>query len=440
MKDCVQKVNYENKSTQSKKSPKVIKKTVQSFLSEDVGGAQRYLKGAMRIKLNKKNQKYLERIMLLQLLGELYGLHTLHGIIDVLGIKSSKIHQLWRKYESITILNKAFSVFDNLLSERLIALGKCGESTWSRANVCIVEDGSIFKQWLTQEEFGKCYARYFSGQTHKTEYGFHVVLIGVCIGEEFYPYRFKLIDYSQKGHLKKVSCDLLNKCASFMEGIRKKHDLVFGKIYVSVDSGFRDERFLRQCEVHGFESIVSCVKSHTFEIGQYKGNLSTYIEQVYKTKEQAYIAECERLGEDAAAFTLRVKAYYKAMKREVLLVFFRVNESKKISVVMTTDQAAKRKTIRRRFFQRVKIEQFFRFVKHVLCIQQSTSKNTLGMMRKIAVFFVKAVLLQRLTRKIRRTHEFFKKMGFERIRRQFCLSCSTDELDELFNKATFCRT
>lgn len=293
---------------------------------------------------------------------------------------------------------------------------------------------------MTQEEFGKCYARYFSGQTHKAEYGFHVVLLGICIGEEFYPYRFKLVNHSHKGQLTKVSCDLLNKCASFMGKVRKQHGLVFGKIYVSVDSGFRNERFLRQCEVHGFESIVSCVKSHTFEIGQYKGNLKTYIEKIYKTKEQAYLAECKRIGEDAAAFTLRVKAYYKTMKREVLLVFFRVNQSKKVSVVMTTDQVAKRKTIRRRFFQRVKIEQFFRFVKHILRIQQSTSKNTLGMLRKIAVFFVKAVLLQRLTRKIRRTHTFFEKMGFERIRRHFSLSCSMDALDELFNEVTFCNT
>ena len=430
----------ESKSTQSKKSPKVIKKTVLSFLSEDEAGAQRYLECAMSIRLNKKSQKYLDRIMLLLLLGELYGLHTLHGIIDDMGIKSRNIHQLWQKHESRTILNMAGSVFDELLIERLIELGKCGESTWSRANVCIVEDGSIFKQWLTQEEFGKCYARYFSGQTHKAEYGFHVALSGVCIGEEFYPYRFKLVNHSQKGHLTKVSCDLLNKCASFMEQVRRQHDLVFGKIYVSVDRGFRPERFLRQCEVHGFEPIVSCVKSHTFEIGQYIGNLTTYIEQVYKAKEQAHLAECERLGKDATAFTLRIKAYYKAMKTEVLLVFFRVNHSKKVSVVMTTDKVAKRKTIRRRFFQRVKIEQFFRFVKHVLCIQQSTSKNTLGMMRKIAVFFIKAVLLQRLTRKIRNTHAFFEKMGFERIRRHFSLSCSIDALDELFDKVTFCRS
>jgi len=99
---------------------------------------------------------------------------------------------------------------------------------------------------------------------------------------------------------------------------------------------------------------------------------------------------------------------------------------------------AKAKTVRRRFFQRVKIEQFFRFVKHTLKIQQSTSKDFTGFLKKVALFFLKAVLCQSFQKKYRKMRGANKKMGFERIRRSIIYNVDKKPLEQLVFSKTFC--
>ena len=107
------------------------------------------------------------------------------------------------------IQTKVTELLVQLFVVRLVALMKQSDSSWSRANVVIVVDDSIFKQWLKNGEHCEFFDKFFSGQTHKTEYGFQLLLIGVSINDEF------------------CQCDISGLCTK-----RRKHmiDFVFQNI------------------------------------------------------------------------------------------------------------------------------------------------------------------------------------------------------------------
>ena len=68
---------------------------------------------------------------------------------------------------------------------------------------------------------------------------------------------------------------------------------------------------------------------------------------------------------------MRFRAFYDSQNREVVLLAFRLNGSKKVSIIYATDKNIKGKTLRRHWFQRTYIEQFFKLLKHYLLIQKS---------------------------------------------------------------------
>ena len=407
-------------------------------MKEDLEGVKTTISTLESWDLSEKSKTKLTKVLFILAIGELYGHHTLHSIMDSLGIQSNNYQKIWQKYSCqslMKIFNEHLSV---LLETQLKNIGKKSASTHSRNNITIIIDGSIFKQWLEKEFFGKWYAKYFSGQTHKAEYGFHLVLIGFGIGKDFYPFRFHILRKDKGESAKIIGCKLLVKCHLLLERVAKTHGVTWGKLYVSVDSGFRCKALLSYCEQFDLEPIISCVKSHNYIIEGKKAKLSIHIENMYESQEKAYQEEYTKKGETPPAFTLRVKAYYPCMKICVILVFFRINHSKKVSVVWTTDLIAKAKTVRRRFFQRVKIEQFFRFVKHTLKIQQSTSKDFTGFLKKVALFFLKAVLCQSFQKKYRKMRGTNRKMGFERIRRNIIYNVEKNPLEQLVFSKTFC--
>ena len=64
---------------------------------------------------------------------------------------------------------------------------------------------------------------------------------------------------------------------------------------------------------------------------------------------------------------------------------------KKVSVIYSPDLKIKAKTLRRRWFQRTHIEQFFRLMKHSLKIQDSKSENQSEFLKKFALIGIKAM-------------------------------------------------
>ena len=132
------------------------------------------------------------------LLGELLGIHTMSTILSTFHIKSNNLQKLWQGfgYEKIALLANQMSI--NNFTKKIVELSNKSQSTWSRAEVTIVIDDSIFKQWLKNMPIGGEFAKFFSGQTHSTVYGFRVTLLGVSIGDEFYPLYFYLSSKKEK--------------------------------------------------------------------------------------------------------------------------------------------------------------------------------------------------------------------------------------------------
>ena len=137
---------------------------------------------------------------------------------------------------------------------------------------------------------------------------------------------------------------------------------------------------------------------------------------MYLKKEKAYLADCEQKGKNPKPFLMRKKAYYQALDQVVILVFFRLNGSKRVSVIYSTKMEASAKTLRRRFFQRTKIELFFRLLKDTLKIQTSKSVDLPSFTKKLSLFIFKGMICRKFERFCRRKIRFFRKWAFTKLR------------------------
>jgi hypothetical protein len=159
-------------------------------------------------------------------------------------------------------------------------------------------------------------------------------------------------------------------------------------------------------------------KNHKFQSGSFSGSFQSLIEQEYLPKEAAYLEKCRKGGHPPEPFLLRVRGVYANKGREVALLVFRLNGSKKVSLVYSTDLSAKSKTLRRRWFQRTLIEQFFRLLKDTLKIQQSKVTCHRGFLRKLWVWLFKAVHCQLFRNYCRRHFRLLKGWAFGRLRQR----------------------
>ncbi len=116
-------------------------------------------------------------------------------------------------------------------------------------------------------------------------------------------------------------------------------------------------------------------------------------------------------------FIHRFKATYCAQNREVTLLAFRLNGSKKVSIIYSTEKSVFAKTLRRHWFQRTYIEQFFKLLKHVLKIQEARVKTKNEFHIKLLRFAFVAFHAQKLVKFIRKTFKQFDKFGFITIQR-----------------------
>jgi len=229
-----------------KKVNLLLKKAFRLFTKDRLEESLSIIDTISQANLSPKDRAKLKKVLEIFLLGELLGLHTMSSILSILHIKSNNLQKLWNgfDYQQIGLLCNTMMITD--FKKRLVQLSKKSESTWSRANVCIVIDDSIFKQWLKNMPIGDLFARYFSGQTHSTVYGFRVTLLGVSIGDEFYPLYFHLS--GKKENTKEVAFDLLKKVRRLLKNITDTEQISYPNLCLSVDSGFTYERLIKYCE------------------------------------------------------------------------------------------------------------------------------------------------------------------------------------------------
>lgn len=104
----------------------------------------------------------------------------------------------------------------------------------------------------------------------------------------------------------------------------------------------------------------------------------------------------EERPSEAPVFPLQKRAVGNTLG-EVVLIFFRLNNSTNVSVIVTDQVTILAKILRRRWFQRTDSEQFFRFSKHILNIQSNKSTNASEFDRKVSLNFLKVLVCQVFT-------------------------------------------
>jgi len=350
------------------------------------------------------------------LIGEFYGLSTLKSILSVLGIKSTNLYKLWRDHTFGEIKRLTLSLSVEQFEAALEKLSGQSESSWSRSRVTVIVDDSIFKMWLKNMPRGAYYSKFFSGQIKRTVHGFRVTLIGVAVGDDFYPLYFQVVP--KGGNTKKVALNLLKKVQKIFTEVSDRQGVEYPNLYFSADSGFTYDKLVAYCERKNIGFIGVPKKSHIFTFADSSMNLKTYIEDKFLPQEKVYNEQRKRAGKGAKPFLLRVRCYYKSQKREVVLLFFRLQDSNRVTVIFCSHLSVMKKTLRRRFFQRTKIELFFRFLKDTLKIQKSKSERYGDFVKKLSLCIIKAIFCLKLQKFFRKKHGKFRGWSYYKIRQQ----------------------
>lgn len=390
--------------------------------------------------LDKKDFVLFKKVSHIYLFGQLLDLPTLHSILTYYGIKSNSLRI------NLNALNTALShskviqiyetIFQNNARQSLEELLSKDSSILSKKSVTIVIDDSIFKQWLkdliSEDPYYGCF---FSGQFHSKQYGFKVCCLGVSIDEVFHPLFLDFVPKKvsdEKGKntaltAEDVAIKLIKKWSAFYQTLKKPSDSP--SFYLSCDSGYSSIKISKVCKENGLIYISVPKKSHLFIIGKVKKKLSDFVIE-FEEKEKIYFQNCKNENTEPDTYTWRVEATYCSQDTSVILLFFRLNGSDKISIVYTTHINILKKTLRRHWFDRTYIEQFFKLLKHSMKIQNSTIRSKEGFENKLFQFMSIAFYLQTFVRFIRKKIDFEvkQKIGLEGIKRQPLLKECMDEL------------
>lgn len=381
-----------------------------------------------------------KQLILLLLIGELYGLNTFKKILSSVGISSRNCYKVWGKFSYNSLYELISKGFVDDFKEHLGQLCQLSESSWSRAELTIIIDETIFKTWLRSrfddEYYVHYYGKYFSGQTHKSEYGFRFSLTGVNIGNSFFPLYFNPIRKKEKCEEQAVK--MIKKVGVLISQCAKKEGFTIPSIGLSLDASYNKEEIIAACEwlEETIKTTINFIgvprKNNIVQIGNFKGSISQYIKEIFLIKEAQYDGEKD--------FFMRQKGFYKAKNRQVVFLFFRLNNSNKVSVIYSTNLSIKAKTMRHRWFHRTKIEHFFRTIKHTLKVQQSTADCTQGFFKKVILFALKAVFIKKFERYCKSKFRILNNLTFSKLKHEIIYSIR--DLSIIFDqlkRCGFCR-
>ncbi len=219
----------------------------------------------------------------------------------------------------------------------------------------------------------------------------------------------------------KLACKLLDKLGAFYKKIRQNAPQLPKKLHLSCDSGFNTVEIIQCCDLNAFILLSVPKSTERFTIHQTTQSLDQWIQKEYLEREKVDLDSQNRekkLPATQKPFVWRVKAQYHAKNRSVLLLFFRYNRSEKVTVIYCPESHSPKifaKTMRRHWFARTQIEQFFRTIKHLLKIQASKTQNIIEITYKVGLFWGLALEAQLLTRWIRKKCPKLRKMGFKQL-------------------------
>lgn len=422
----------------------IVKKYLNGSFAEGIDVFETLEKEIDSTECTRKELHVLRKLMEIFFIGQLVGLPTMKSILTRYEIINN-YHQLncknickklsnsfMRKIFELIFEKQVLSILKNMLEKH--------RSVWSKIEVTAVVDDSIFRQWLQNEtalaSFEKCYGKFFSGQFKASVYGQKVVTFGLSIDNVFYPLYFGLAKKTPKNSKVKEetaaeeAIKLVKKWGDFIRKNRL-NELLINKIHFSCDNGYSHVGLEKACEENGLTYISVPKSNHYFIINNKKWKLSDYIAQHFLPAEQMHLQnEIELPKEEKTPFFMRLRAEYQAYNnKNIVLLLFRLNGSRKVSAIYCTNLDIHAKTLRRHWFQRTYIEQFFRLLKHTLLIGQPTTRTKQDFEFKLFRFFFIALHAQKLVTFFRKKHPEYKKIGFQVIQRQ--LACNQDFFDLL---------
>lgn len=372
----------------------------------------------------------LNKLLHIFFLGQLVGLPTLGSILEKFGVSSNYKQIKYKKLcnsLSMGCIRRLFeAVFSEQVSHILQSMVQKDASCWSRELVTLVLDDSVFRGWFqsqdASQDFEDCYGKFFSGQFNASVYGFKVVTLGMSIDGIFYPLFFDFVKKQQPNQPKpKTAVEVAKKLITRWGNWKKelhKNNISLPKLHLSCDSGYSDMGLSKVCKENGICYISVPKKSHFFEIDGQKYKLKDWITERFISEEQEHLAKQQSLpDEEKTPFYQRIRANYCSKKEDVTLLIFRLNGSKKVTVIYTTNKYVFAKTLRRHWFQRTYIEQFFKILKHVLKIGEARTRQKKDFEIKLLRFAFIAVHVQQIVRFLRKKIPEFKGKGFIAIQR-----------------------
>jgi hypothetical protein len=427
------------------KFKKKLRKVVKKFLKGHFEQGLTLLNTLNPATLSPKFQAILSKINLIYLLGQLIDLPTLHSILEYKKIKSNlygiKYNNILSNISHQYFIGLFESVFTHNIRVILKEMSEKDPSIWSKKLVTVILDDSIFKQWIAGLlGTDKHYGCFYSGQFNSTVYGFKVVCLGLSIEGEFHPLFLgfvprKIADKQGKNTALKardIAEQLVEKWGRFVSECQNE-GISLPKFHLSCDNGYSDVKLSETCEKNNLIYISVPKKSHNFTIHGETNKLAHFITK-FEEFEKKHIEKFERDNQKIPPYRWRVRGDYKSQNRAVVLLFFRLNKSDKVSVIYSTETNIFAKTLRHHWFDRTYVEQFFKLLKYSMKIQNTIVQTKEGFEKKLYQFMFLGFYLQFFVRYIRKRFDFgiHRKIGLEAIKRQALFrEVITEILDDL---------
>jgi hypothetical protein len=368
-------------------------------------------------------------LILLQLIGEIYGHHTLTGLLSSVGINPCQSNKKWQKLGYKLIWSWLEECIRSEFKTDFEELLKQSDSSWSRQNITAIGDESVFRQWLSGESKDEHYFKSYSGQFGKSVWGYKMSVFGIMMNDRFYPLVIKCLKLGETCSSVAEKC--VDELADFLNKISERYDKP--ALFFSTDSGFNNVLLLQKMEERGFIPICVPKDSHRIVYEDKRLNIKE-LKETFEKKERKYFAK----NKDKDCFCWRIRATYQMHKREVVFILFRFKGSKKVSVVFCYDIHVQEKTIRRHWFARTSIEQFFRLMKTTLKIQESVSNSYAGFLKKFSMTCLKACFILQMRNRVRKKIREMKKVTWATIRRLLAYDLGVEWLENSAKNHTFC--
>ena len=199
-----------------------------------------------------------------------------------------------------------------------------------------------------------------------------------------------------------IALKLMQKFGIFIEKLRKNYPKM-ADLNFSCDNGYSHKVLLDAAPKCHLTYISVPKKGHYFTIDGEKITLLNYIETVYKPAETTYdIAQKAVATDKKLPFTMRIRGHYDALECDVTILIFRLPNSKKVTAIYTPNKNIFAKTLRRHWFARTQIEQFFKMLKHFMHIAETRPREKHGFEYKMLRFAFIALQIKQFIRILRK--------------------------------------